>query len=310
MKIQYIEKKFAAASMELIETAEGIINEYDAQGYKLTLRQLYYQFVARDLISNNTKSYKRLGSVINDARLAGLIDWYAIEDPDRMLRGVTIWDSPQQLLDNAVRGYKTDLWENQAIRPEVWVEKQALVGVISSVCRDHRVDYFACRGYNSQSAQWRAGRRFERYAAKGQKVLLLHLGDHDPSGIDMTRDNRERLGMFVGPLRDDVIVKRIALNYDQIEHYNPPPNPTKLTDTRAAGYISTYGTESWELDALEPKVINQLIQDEFDAIIDRDEWELGLAAENADKAKMRLMVSRFDDPDDEDEDEDENEEDY
>ena len=86
--------------------------------------------------------------------------------------------------------------------------------------------------------------------------VINQIGDHDPSGIDMSRDIQERLNNLFGA---EVELKRIALNMKQIEAYNPPPNPAKLTDTRCQKYISLYGRQSWELDALEPSVLNQLI---------------------------------------------------
>jgi hypothetical protein len=110
----------------------------------------------------------------------------------------------------------------------------------------------------------------EAYRQMGQEPLIIHLGDHDPSGIDMTRDNRDRLGMFA---QHNVEVIRLALNMDQVEQYTPPPNPAKTTDSRAKDYIAAYGTSSWELDALEPRVINELLHTTIRGCIDAEEWE-------------------------------------
>ena len=129
-KIKYEEKKFTAATLSVIEAAERIITDYQAQGYSLTLRQVYYQFVARGLIPNTEQSYKRMGNIISDARRAGMIDWNAIEDRTRNLRALSSWDTPQSILDSAMRSYHRDLWETQDKRIEVWVEKDALVGVL------------------------------------------------------------------------------------------------------------------------------------------------------------------------------------
>lgn len=272
----YIDKKFSAQSLALIDKANAIIASYEREGYSLTLRQLYYQFVARDLLPNNVGSYNKLGSVISDARLAGLVSWTAIEDRGRNLRGVNTFNSPGEALREAQRGYRIDLWRDQEWRPEVWIEKEALVGVIQSICAQHRVDFFACRGYNSQSEQWRAGRRFAGYIQRGQRPIVFHLGDHDPSGIDMTRDNRERLSMFAGV---NIIVERLALNRDQIDRYRPPPNPAKATDSRFAEYQAEHGDESWELDALEPRVINDLIGAAINRIKDQQKWDEALLRE-------------------------------
>jgi hypothetical protein len=216
MRQQYIEKNFRNDTLDIIGQANQIIADYAAQGFSLTLRQLYYQFVARDLIPNTERSYKRLGGIINDGRLAGLIDWNAIEDRTRNLQRNPHWDSPADVIEAARQSYGIDMWANQPKRVEVWIEKEALAGVITRVCNDLDVPYFACRGYVSQSEQWRAGMRCRtNYNRASQDTVVLHLADHDPSGIDMTRDNQERLSMLAG-YRGAPTVERIALNMDQI----------------------------------------------------------------------------------------------
>ncbi len=287
MRERFEHYTFQYASLEIIRHADSIIAEYQAAGYTLTLRQLYYQFVSRDLITNTQKSYDRLGRIVSRARLAGLLDWSAIEDRTRNLRGINTLDSPEDAMFQAADRYALDAWEKQPARVEVWIEKDALVGVIQRVCNEHRVDYFACRGYVSQSEQYRAGKRFERYHRQGQSPIVIHLGDHDPSGVDMTRDNRDRLAMFAGV---GVEVRRIALNYNQVLEYEPPPNPAKLSDSRAPDYIANYGRESWELDALRPQVIDELIRAEIETILDRDLFESRLELEREHKERIRELA--------------------
>lgn len=286
----YVEKKFRAESLALIGQANKIIDEYEQQGFSLTLRQLYYQFVARGMIPNTPTSYNNLGSLINDARLAGLVSWLAIEDRTRALQGINHVDGPGTAVRNARIGYARDLWHDQDMRPEVWVEKEALVGVIGHICAELRVDFFACRGYNSQSEQWRAGRRFANYYQRGQRPIVFHLGDHDPSGIDMTRDNRDRLSMFAGA---PVQVVRLALNYDQVEEHEPPPNPAKMTDSRAADYVSKFGDSSWELDALPPTIIADLIRDAVERVRDEERWDLALKQEVDDKNSLDIIIEEL-----------------
>ena len=268
-KICYVPKDFQDKTLYTIALAQVIIEEYRVQGFVLTLRQLYYQFVARDLIPNLQREYNKLGSVMNDARLAGLIDWNSIEDRTRNLQALPHWTSPSSIIRSAASSYRVDKWENQPWKVEVWIEKDALVGVLERICNSWDVPYFSCRGYTSQSEMWGAAQRLIRCSGNGQETVILHLGDHDPSGLDMTRDIQERLRLFmryegVQP----VIVKRIALNMDQISQYNPPPNPAKLSDSRAGEYVSEYGYDSWELDALEPRVIEDLIQDAVGDLVD------------------------------------------
>lgn len=283
----YVQKKFTAPVMEIIRQANIIIQEYEQQGYSLTLRQLYYQFVARDIISNQQSEYKKLGDIISNARLAGLVSWTAIEDRTRNLMGLNNYNGPASAVRSARADYRIDLWANQSWRPEVWVEKEALAGVVGSICNKLRVNFFAVRGYNSQSEQWNAGRRFADYIKKGQRPIVFHLGDHDPSGIDMTRDNRDRLEMFAGT---PIIVQRLALNMNQIEELNPPPNPVKSLDSRADDYKDKFGDSSWELDALDPRYITDLIKGAVSRIRNEELWDEALEQEVADKRELDDII--------------------
>jgi len=257
-KIAYEFKNFGDKALDTIAQANEIIEDYQAQGLVLTLRQLYYQFVSKDLIPNKQAQYKRLGNIVSDARLAGLIDWNAIEDRTRNLMGINTYVDPGDAIRSVVRRFRIDRWEGQAFRPEVWIEKEALTGVISGICGELGIDYFACKGYVSQSEMWRGAMRMKGYGDDDQKPVIIHLGDHDPSGMDMTRDIDDRNGMFAG--FGSVEIDRIALNMDQVDEYSPPPNPAKLTDSRAQEYIREYGDDSWELDALDPTTLRDLIR--------------------------------------------------
>lgn len=282
MKQAFIKKRFNKGSAEIIEQANEIIEEYKKGGYLLTIRQLYYQFVGRGLLENTIKSYKRIVNIINDARLAGLVDWNAIEDRTRNVEHVATWVNPASIMESCVRSYKNDKWLNQEYHVEVWIEKEALTGVISQICEQVEVPYFACRGYVSQSEMYHSAQRLANLA---KPVIVLHLGDHDPSGIDMTRDNLDRLALLSHSA--NITVKRIALNMNQIKKYNPPPNPTKLTDSRASGYLKEFGESSWELDALSPTVIKNLIKKEVAKYLDTDQWAKDVDKQEADREALQ-----------------------
>jgi hypothetical protein len=324
MKIAYETKRFGADTLDAIRTANEILVEYEQQGYDLTLRQLFYQHVARGLIPNTERSYKRLGSIVNDARLAGRLDWDHIVDRTRNVRSTTHWRDPAHIIDATARSYKVDLWEAQGDYVEVWIEKDALVGVIAGVSAELDVPYFSCRGYTSQSEMWAAGQRLLEQAIQGKQITILHLGDHDPSGIDMTRDITDRLSLFIGSdyarhqieqderwdtyselnqnstirqwireVLDRFTVNRIALNMDQINQYQPPPNPAKLSDSRAAGYIDEYGDESWELDALPPDVLSGLVRTSVEALIDTDVWNEAVERQEDGQRLLRQASKRW-----------------
>lgn len=241
------------------------------------------------MIPNNMKSYKRLGSIINDARLAGMIDWRAIEDRTRNLEKNPTWDSPSAMIADDAQVFHIDLWEDQKYRVEVWIEKDALVGVIEGVCRELDVPFFSCRGYTSQSEMWAAGMRLSRYTKQKQRPVIFHFGDHDPSGKDMTRDITDRLEMFMGGVR----LERLALNMDQVEQYNPPPNPAKTTDSRYSAYIAEFGAESWELDALEPRVIAALIRDNIRRFLEKPKWDARVEERAESRRKLQLIADNW-----------------
>ena len=279
-------------NLDVVNKANEIIASYQAQGFDLTLRQLYYQFVARDLIPNQQKEYKRLGDIVNDGRLAGLIDWNAIVDRTRNLRGLPHWSDPGEIVRSAAQGFNVDKWAGQPYRVEVWIEKDALVGVIEGVCTDHDVPYFSCRGYTSQSEMWGAAQRLlRRSRTSSQPTVILHFGDHDPSGIDMTRDIRGRLELFSD---GNLEVRRLALNMNQVDEYQPPPNPAKVTDSRYVAYLAEYGEESWELDALEPQVLADLIAGEIRALRDEGIWKEAVAREREGRADLGQIADRYD----------------
>lgn len=288
-KTCYVEKRFQSASLVLIAKCNTILERYAAQGYDMTLRQLYYQLVASDVIKNSQKSYNNLGALVSEARLAGLIDWGYLVDRTRSLRGVAHWESPEDIIRSAALGFRIDKWKEQAYRIEIWIEKEALAGVFERIASELDVPFFSCRGYNSQSEMWRAAQRLESYQDDDQTPIILHFGDHDPSGQDMTRDIEDRLAMFMGY----IIVERLALNMDQVEKYNPPPNPVKLTDSRMQAYIRKFGNHSWELDALPPDVLADLVRQQILSYREEAAWEESVQLEEQHRSTLGLISENY-----------------
>lgn len=282
--MKYAHKRLSSEKLTVIAQANVIIDDFRARGYQLTLRQLYYQFVSKDWIPNSDRSYKRLGDCVADGRMAGLIDWSAITDRLRKQRDLTHWSNPREIIKACASQFRIEKWRTQPKRVEVWVEKDALSDVVAKACEPLDVPYFVCRGYTSVSAMWESGNgRVREWQANGQQPVILHLGDHDPSGIDMSRDIAERLEMFA---QAPIEFHRIALNMDQVDEYSPPPNPAKLSDARAEHYISQYGPSSWELDALDPDMLRKLITDHV--LVHRDDvlWQTAKRKE----AEMRSAL--------------------
>jgi hypothetical protein len=281
-------------SLIKIAKANEIIEDYATQGLSLTLRQLYYQFVSRGLIANNEREYKKLGDVIGNGRMVGLIDWDAIIDRTRYLRDLPHWNSPQTIVEACSQSFRLPKWNSQPEYLEVWIEKDALIGVIEGVCAQYDVPYLACRGYASASEVWNAGhRRIRPRLREGKEVTILYLGDHDPSGIDMTRDVEERLQIFTG-YETGVNIERLALNMNQVEQYKPPPNPTKLSDPRGDWYVEKFGYECWELDALNPVTIRDLVEKSIKNHLDEAIWGDTLVREESAKNKLAYVAENWD----------------
>lgn len=293
-KVCYIEKNFNRANQELIDYMNVVVRDYQLQGYDLTVRQLYYQLVARDVIANTLQEYKRIASIINDAKLAGQMDWDAIVDRTREFITQPHWGSGADIVEACVNSYNQDRWAAQDVRVFVIVEKEALVGVLSRTCKRYDVPLLAARGYPSGTVL-RAFAEEQLLPAvnEGKEVVILHLGDHDPSGIDMTRDLRDRLDLFtygaVGP-RD---INRIALTMDQVEEVKPPENPAKLTDSRVGEYRKWYGSSSWELDALSPQYLNDLLEGYITDEIDNFMWDQTQTEVDDVKARLEDMAAQF-----------------
>lgn len=335
--ICYQPKNFRDSTLKIIFMAKRICEAFAAKGYDLTLRQLYYQFIARDVFPNSEKSYKNLGNIISDARLAGLISWDMIRDRHRQVKQYPQWSSPQEAMLAICQQYRINIWADQPWYVEVWVEKDAQIGIVSRAANKFQVPYMACKGYVSQSEMWGAatsrfiakmgapewpekdqmedegeeygiqldnylqefksslrrcgGKMNEMDMGEGYKAgMIIHLGDHDPSGIDMTRDIRDRMHTFGCP----VIVERIALNIEQVRQYNPPPNWAKVSDCRAKDYIKKFGPHSWELDALSPEVVDELITQKIESLIDREKFNAKLELAAKEKAALNFVRENFD----------------
>jgi hypothetical protein len=322
--ITYREIAFRPATLAIIDQANVICAEYAAAGYSLTLRQLYYQFVSRGLIDNRQSEYKRLGSIVDDARYAGLLDWDYIIDRTRRLQERPAWGTAREadakvnsktFVDAVMPQFQIRKWDTQSLRMEVWIEKDALVDVIARPANDLQVPFFASRGYNSTSNAWKAAQRIEGYYDDGAKrVVILHLGDHDPEGIDMTRDIEDRFRTFLdgdgyqqawsemtvgeydgsNDVRPPFEIRRIALNMDQVRRYQPPPNPAKESSSRFDGYLARFGTRtSWELDALDPPTIDALIRVEVAAERDEEAWAAAVENERIGRELLRKTSDRW-----------------
>lgn len=197
MKLKFRDVKLSKANKERLEFINEIIQEYQAQKYTLTLRQLYYQLVSRDVIPNKQNEYSKLSTLLKEGRMAGIVDWDAIEDRLRRPDSPSAWTSPQSIINSCIQQYRKDRQKGQKNYIEVWVEKDALSGVLKRVTEKFGIPIMVNRGYSSASAMFDSYERFLNAIQKGQEVKILYLGDFDPSGIDMIRDIKDRIDEFI-----------------------------------------------------------------------------------------------------------------
>lgn len=283
--------------LRLVGETARICLEYDRQGYRLTLRQLYYQFVARGLLPNSDGSYKVVKRLALIGRYAGYVDWDHIEDRTRQVEALSHFAGPAALLREAATQYQDDLWAGQAAHVEVWIEKDALLGLIEGPCADNDVAYFSCRGYTSATTiRDTALRLLRAHQQQKQRLVVLHFGDHDPSGWDMSRDVEERIRAMVrthNPQADAKLeVKRVALLRAQINAYSPPPPPmpAKVDDSRYKGYVRDHGPDAWELDALQPADLVALVEDAIEAERDAGLWAEAVEQRDADRQRLNDLA--------------------
>jgi len=278
MKIAYDNKlRLNHNNKARLSQINEILEDYRRQGYRLTLRQLYYQLVSRDVIPNDDTEYKKLSNILKKGRLAGIVDWDSIEDRIRKPQ-LPYWVyGPKDAIKDTIKQYRLNRMKGQDNKIEVWVEKDALSAVLARVTRQYHVRLMVNRGYSSITAMHDAAQRLET------GDTILYFGDHDPSGLDMIRDIDERLQIF-GVYAD---VVPVALTMKQIRKFNPPPNPAKIKDPRAKWYIDKYGPTSWELDALPPQELTKLVEKEIKKRIDLDLYENQIAQEEQDVKQLK-----------------------
>lgn len=299
--IKYRDIRLSKQNKERLSQVNSIISEYQEQGYVLTLRQLYYQLVSRDVIANQLSEYAKLSKLLKEGRMAGIVDWEAIEDRLREPSVPSAWNSPKEIISSCIAQYRAKRMDGQDNYIEVWVEKDALSGVLKRVTEKYHVPIVVNRGYSSATAMHEAYKRF--YTAiednNAKRCFILYLGDYDPSGIDMIRDVEDRIREFIiggieyGNQDYNFSVKAIALTKKQIELYKPPSNPAKVSDARAAKFIRERGSKSWEVDALKPEVLNQILEDSILSLIDLDMYESMVSSEIEDINKLKEIYSSF-----------------
>jgi hypothetical protein len=276
---------------QTVAAVNAVIQQYQMN---LTLRQIYYRLVAGGLIPNRRTSYNGLSAQLVTAREKGDVDESRIVDRSRTINDNS-FDSPEQFLSTCEYTARTQFmkrfWASQGKYVEIWVEKDALSQVLSEAIRAFNTVVCPSRGYSSFSYLKEAANRFDRQTRDldAAQVVILHFTDHDPSGIDMSRDLQSRFRSYSSA---DVKVRRIALTDEQVEEFNLIPNPTKLSDSRSPAYEARFGNECWELDAIPPDDLVRIVQDAIEEErTDPEAWDEVVAQEAEIKNDIRKALA-------------------
>ena len=263
-----------AKTQRIMDEAHDILAAFNP----MTVRQVFYQLVSRQVIENTRGAYQGVSDALVAARREGLIPWSWIEDRLRRPRGVVMWDDLADFAESMRRWYRRDVWATQPRKLEVWLEKDALSGIFSDALNRYGVTLNVGRGYDGWSSIRNSADRF----ADGDNVTVLYFGDFDPSGEDMVRSLRERLAT----LESTPDIVKVALTPDDIKQYNLPPNFTKATDTRRQKHIDRFGDLSVELDALPASVLQARLIAEVEQRMDM----AALAAVRAQEERERMLL--------------------
>jgi len=268
----------------LTEQITEIVDYYESIDIKLTNRQLYYQLVGKDYIPNYQEVYKRICVFLTDLRYAGKIDWSSIEDKARVPKKHPEWDNLSDIIKSATYSYRLPRWSDQDYYIEMYCEKEAGINVLETISRKYHMHFGFNKGYSSASAMYDLAFRIGyQLKDKGKLPIILYFGDHDPSGLDMVRDIRDRIEEFLTKgdtyIVPDFEVVPVSLSMDQVKKYKLPPNPAKITDPRAKWYIKEHGEVSWELDAIDAIELRKIAEDAVLEYIDMKKYDAWIRKE-------------------------------
>ena len=234
----------------------------------VTVRQVYYQIVSRGMLPNVSETYRKVEYVLVQLRENNLLPYEFIVDRGRSPHFVNTWDNLGAYLDTISVAYKKNLWMSQDDHVEIWLEKDALVGVIEPVTNEYLVGLYPTRGYPSLSFIYQAAETLRRVQENDKIVYIYYVGDFDPScmGIEAFIKNT---------LEDHGITfnfTRIAILPEDIERYDLPPLLAKVQDPNFKAFSAQYGTQAVELDALPPEVLRQRVKESILNHISVREW--------------------------------------
>lgn len=267
-----------------------------AEDPPMTVRQVFYRLVSAGVIRKSETEYKStVVRLLTEMRRAKEVPFSWIADNTRWMRKPATHPSLQAALDRTAEAYRRSLWDDQDAYVEIWLEKDALSGVLFPVTARWDVPLMVTRGYPSLSFLHTAA---ETIQGVGKPTHLYYFGDYDPSGLDITRSVEEGIRELAP--RADIGFERVAVTAEQIAQFALPTRPTKATDSRSKGFAGA----SVEVDAIHPTQLREIVEGCITRHIDPRAWASTRAVEEHERAILKAMALEFaggrDDEDDQD----------
>lgn len=242
--------------------------------HPMTVRQVFYQAEIRGIVEKSEAGYNKVQRALVEMRRDGRLPYNWIADNTRWQRKPRTFDGPEAALRDVAAFYRKSLWSTANAYCEVWLEKDALAGVVVEVTSEFDVPLMVSRGYSSLSFLHSAA---QHIAALNVPAHLYHLGDFDPSGVDAGNKIEEALSQLAPDA--EIHFERLAVLPEQISAWTLPTRPTKTTDTRAKGF----GTISVELDAIDPVRLRGLVRRAIEVHLPPDQMEVLRVAEASER---------------------------
>jgi hypothetical protein len=267
-----------------MDTIRKAILDVLAQDRPITVRQVFYRLTSRGAIDKTEEEYK--GTVVRllvEMRRTGEIPFGWIADNTRWMRKPSTFNGLESALSRTAETYRRAVWDAQDAYVEIWLEKDALAGVLLDVTAPWDVPLMVTRGFPSLSYLHEAATSIRHM---DKPAFLYYFGDHDPSGVDITRVVEKGIREFAPGA--DITFERVAMTPTQIVELSLPTRPTKGTDSRSKGFEG----ESVEVDAIEPASLREMVEACIARHIDHEEHERLLEIEEAERATLREIARK------------------
>jgi 5S rRNA maturation endonuclease (ribonuclease M5) len=280
--------KYRTKTLKIIGLVRKLITQH--RGRKLTLRQVFYQLVAKKIIPNNLRAYKNLSYLIAKARKNGDLPWDVMRNHTRFVIKENSWPNFKDFTKKIEKIYHKSKLANQRNYIEIWIEKDSLREWFEPITKEFDIPLIICRGYPSITTLYEASKRLKEIK---KPIYILYFGDFDPSGEDIFRTIKEKLIKDFGVNRRKLHIKKVALTLKDIKKYKLPPAPTKTTDSRSGKFVKKYGDFAVELEALPVKVLEQKIKKNIKSLLNWKQFQKDLKKEKQETKKLRKLVEKI-----------------